>query len=94
MIYKGDNTSAFDSKFLTIELENLNNLKVSKAIFVCGKIKKTYNKPEFPLEVVLNETETAQLYYHNDAYLIVYDEQGRKLTCDGCISFSAKKEVV
>lgn len=94
MIYKGDDTTAFDSKFITIELDNPNNLTIKKAIFVSGKIRKEFDNPVFPLEIGLNSQETKLLNYQNDCYLAVFDEYGRKQTCEGCLYFDAQKEVV
>lgn len=90
MIYKGDNTAAFDSTFLTIHINNPDNLVISKADFRCGKILKSFENPTFPLEVNLTEEDTRQLTIQNNCYLAVYDEQGRKRTCEGTITFSAK----
>lgn len=109
-MFKGDNTAAFDNDFITIELENPNNIDitVSKAVFICGKstagagsgggiagtIVKTFNNPEFPLVVNLDETETAKLDYCNDCYLIIYDSEGRKHTCEGVLTFYAERGVI
>lgn len=93
-IYKKDDTNAFDQKFLRIELENPSNLKILKAEFRCGKILKIFTDPKFPLDVDLTNEETDQLSYSNTCYLAVYDEFGRKRTCEGSFSFPAKGAVV
>lgn len=94
MIYRGDDTNAFGNKFLTVELENTNNLIISKAEFKCGTILKTFENPEFPLQISLSREETLQLSYTNDCYLALYDEEGRKRTCSGSITITSKREVV
>jgi hypothetical protein len=93
-IYKGDNTEAFDNKFLTIDVENINNLTISKAEFRCGKIIKTFKNPTFPIDINLTEIETKMLQTSNNCYLAIYDEKGRKKTCEGTIRIDAKNEVV
>ena len=94
IIYTKDDTNAFDNNFLTIELENATGLAISKAEFRCGKIFKTFENPMFPLTVNFSSEETELLNYTNACYLAVYDEQGRKRTCEGHIIFNARKGVV
>lgn len=94
MLYRGDDTDAFNGKFITIELENAENLIISKAEFKCGTILKTFENPLFPLQVSLSAEETAQLNYTNNCYLALYDEEGRKRTCAGTITITSKREVV
>lgn len=94
MLYRGDDTNAFDNKFITIELENAEGLIISKAEFKCGYILKTFEYPTFPIEISLTSEETSNLSQNNSCYLAIYDEQGRKHTCDGYLSFSSKREVV
>lgn len=93
-VFKGDNTGAFDNDFLEIELENPNNYTISKAIFVCGKIKKVYENPVFPLKINLDEAETSKLKYSNNCYLVVYDAEGRQETCEGTLTFFGEKGVL
>ena len=93
-IYTKDDTNAFNQNFLTIELENPTFLKIAKAEFRCGKILKEFENPVFPLHVDFSAKETDLLSYTNACYLAVYDEFGRKRTCEGHIVFSAKKGVV
>lgn len=94
MLYRGDDTDAFGQKFITIELENVNELIISKAEFRCGNILKTFENPIFPIEVSLTSEETSQLQQNNICYLAIYDEQGRKHTCNGYLTFYSKQEVV
>lgn len=96
-IYKGDDTAAFNNAvFIFIELDNPNGYTISKAIFVCGCIKKPYNNPTFPLKINFTSQETKQLKIGNQnvCYLVVYDEQGRQRTCQGTLTFSAKSGVI
>lgn len=94
MLYRGDDTNAFDRKFIRVNLENAEGLNISKAEFKCGSILKTFDNPTFPLEIELTSDETKKLNYSNACYLAIYDEQGRKVTCKGNFTFSTKAQVV
>lgn len=94
MLYRGDDTNAFNNKFITIELENAEGLIISKAEFKCGAILKTFENPVFPIDISLTSQETLKLSQDNVCYLAIYDEQGRKRTCSGYLTFSTKREVV
>lgn len=93
-IFKGDNTQAFGNNFLTINLNNPLNYAISKAVFVCGCLKKPFNNPQFPLIVNFNSQESQTLRPNNVGYLVVYDEQGRQRTCNGTITFKAQNGVI
>lgn len=93
-IFKGDSTAAFGNTFLTININNPDNFVISKAIFVCGCIKKTFNNPEFPLRVNFSSQETQKLSANNVGYLVVYDEVGLQKTCTGNIKFKAQNGVI
>lgn len=93
-LYKGDDTNAFDAKFLTIELENAQGLQISKAVFKCGTILKEFENPTFPLSIDLCCEETLRLNCSNTCYLAIYDDKGRKRTCSGSLCLIAKNEVV
>lgn len=91
----GDNTGAFGNSFITIYLENPLEYVVSKAIFVCGCFKKTFENPQFPLRINFTSEETAKLKAGaNTCYLVVYDEQGRQKTCKGTLTFKAQNGVI
>ena len=94
MLFRGDDTNAFGGRFLEINLENSTGLNISKAEFRCGSIVKTFENPIFPLEISLTGEETSKLYQNNACYLAIYDEQGRKHTCSGHLTFTTKREVV
>lgn len=94
MIFRGDDTNAFGSKFITIDLENAKGLTISKAEFKCGTILKTFENPIFPIAISLTREETLKLFHSNTCYLAIYDEIGRKHTCSGYLTFTTEREVV
>lgn len=94
MLYRGDDTNAFDRKFIKVNLKNAEGLNISKAEFKCGTILKTFDNPTFPFDIELTAEETQKLNYSNACYLAIYDEQGRKVTCKGNFTFSTKAQVV
>lgn len=83
----GDNTAAFGGRFLRISLRNGTGLTISKAVFACGPVRVEFKNPVFPLIVNLTEEQTSQLKCKNHCYLAVWDEDGRKRTCEGTLSF-------
>lgn len=93
-IFKGDNTGAFGNSFITINLENPLGYEVTKAIFVCGCIQKTFENPVFPIVVNFTSEETTNLRNVNTCYLIAYDSEGRQKTCKGTLSFKAQNGVI
>lgn len=92
----GDNTAAFGNNFLTISLDNQSGepIVVTKAVFACGPIRIEFTEPEFPLKVNLTEEQTSQLSCKNTCYLAVWDEEGRKLTCEGTLIFNTNPRKV
>lgn len=88
MLYQGDNTQAFGGTFLTINLTSETPVTISKAVLKIGCLEKIFENPVFPLVVNFDESETSKLQVNNTAYLAVWDEQGRKLTCEGKLAFS------
>lgn len=82
-IYRGDDTDAFGKTCMTIYLNGAEGKTISKAIFRCGSIQKSYTRPTFPLVVNFSAQETAQLYNENECYLQVFDSKGRRKTCIG-----------
>lgn len=93
-VYKTDDTGAFGNTFITVNLENPLGYTISKAIFVCGSIQKTFENPVFPLEINLDSQETAKLNYANVCYLVVFDENGLQKTCNGTFTFPAQNGVL
>lgn len=92
----GDNTGAFGGSFITINLKNNTGREViiSKAVFGCGPISLTFDNPTFPLVINLSEEQTEYLSCENTAYLAVWDENGRKLTCSGSLTFKTQPRKV
>lgn len=93
-IYMGDNTGAFGNNFITINLENPLGYEITKAVFVCNCLTKSFDNPVFPLVVNFNSSETAQLRTSNTCFLVVYDSQGRQKTCTGNLTFKAQNGVL
>ena len=83
-IRKGDDTDAFGFGFLTVELDNPEEYTISKAELRIGILTKTFENPEFPLEVSLSREETMMLNScgGNQCDLAVYDMEGKKRTCE------------
>lgn len=90
IIIKGENTASFYRNFLTIDLENPDNIQISKAEFATGNIVKPYINPIFPININFNEDETADLENKNRGFLVLYDNQGRRYICPGYCEFYAK----
>ena len=94
-IHRGDDTDAFGFGFLTINLENPDNLTITKAEIRIGVIVKTFNNPVFPLQVSLNSQETELLNeFGNKCYMAIYDTNNKKYTCEGTLCFKASPKVV
>lgn len=93
-IFKGDNTAAFGNDFIKISIDNPAGYIISKAIFVCGCLKKTFDNPQFPIYINLTSEETSMLRGANVCYLVVYDGLGRQKTCNGTLTFNAKNGVI
>lgn len=93
-LYRGDDTDAFGSSFITINIETEVGVTISRAVFQCGTIKKVFDAPIFPLSVELTASETKGLPVNNTCYLAVYDENGKKRTCEGSLVFATQSGVV
>lgn len=93
-IYKTDDTGAFGNNFITINLENPLDYQISKAVFVCNCITKTFENPVFPIVINFDSQETAKLRTSNTCFLVVYDSEGRQKTCKGTLTFYAKNGVI
>ena len=89
MIYRGDDTDAFDNEFITVELDEAPE-GITKAEFRAGNVLKEYENPTFPLPISLTSAETMSLREENCCYLAIYDSEGRKWTCEGTLSFSTQ----
>lgn len=93
-IFKGDNSAAFGNNFITINLDNPLGYEISKAVFVCGCIQKTFENPTFPLVINFTSEETANFKTSNVCYLVVFDSEGRQKTCKGSLTFPAQNGVL
>ena len=95
MVRKGDDTNAFDFGFLTVELNNPEGYTITKAEIRIGVLTKTIENPDFPLDISLTREETSMLSEcGNQCYMAIYDDQDRKYTCEGTLSFKASPKVV
>lgn len=93
--YKGDDFNSFDQEWALIEVDIPEDWVVSKAELKVGNLPKmTFNNPIFPLPVSLDSSQTINLKDINTCYLAIYDEEGRKQTCEGSWTFVANNEVV
>ena len=93
-IYKGDDTSAFGQHFIKIDVNNPAGYIISKCIFQCGPIQKVFTRPQFPIYVDFSHVESERLYQASECYLQIFDEQGRRQTCKGTLTFTAQPKVV
>lgn len=89
LLYRGDDTDAFEQEFITIELDEAPE-GIKKAEFRCGSVLKVYENPTFPLSVALSSEETMLLKQENECFLAIYDSLGRKRTCEGTLSFGTQ----
>ena len=46
-IFKTDDTAAFGNNFITINLDNPQGYEITKAVFVCNCLTKTFENPVF-----------------------------------------------
>jgi len=93
-LYRGDDTDAFGSSFITINLATTMEVTITRAVFQCGVIKKVFDDPVFPLQIELSTLETRMLPSNNVCYLAVWDENNKKCTCSGSLVFSTQSQVV
>lgn len=97
-IFMGDDTNSFSQDFILIEAEFPDDTwaeRVTRADFKCGNLPvMTFENPVFPITVNLSSAQTALLKNINNCYLAVYDENGLKQTCEGQLTFMARKRVV
>ena len=98
MIYRGDNTQAFNGKPIIVKLKNAENHEIALAEFRCGPVLKTFENPEFPLKVYFTSEESNMLKPYNTMHLAVYDldekENLRKHTCKESAVLKTKQGVV
>lgn len=93
-ITKGDNTRAFGNNLLRAYLNNPMGYTISKAVFQCGKIQKTFENPVFPLDINMTGAETNTLSYQNECSMALWDEYGQKYTAHGTFTLYATNQRV
>lgn len=93
-MFKGDDTDAFGQNFIKISLKGAEGQTISKVIFQCGPIQKVYTRPTFPIYVNFTHNESSRLYHESVCYLQVFDEKGKRQTCEGTLNFTAKQKVI
>ena len=93
-IYKGDDTGAFGQDFIIITISGMDDVPISKCIFQCGPVQKVFTRPQFPIRVNFSHEESKRLPKDSVCYLQVFDESGRRQTCEGTLSFTAQAQVV
>ena len=92
-IYKGDTYK----DFITIESVQLPEgvtYTISKAVFECGKIRKEFVEPVFPLKITLTGEDTKLCEFKNVGYLGIVDGDGDYHTCNGYVAFEAVDGVI
>lgn len=97
-IVRFDDTDSFSQDFLEIDAEFPDDTwapRISKAEFKIQNLPViTFENPVFPLTINLSSEQTALLKDVNNCYLAVYDEQGRKQTCEGQLTFMSTRRKV
>jgi len=94
-LYRGD-----DAKdFINVTLQNIVGKTLTKAIFQCGAIKKTFKDPTFPIKITFTRADTQKLQAGNKCYMAVYyldddDVTELKQTCEGVLEFDTQSGVV
>jgi len=94
ILFRGDDTDAFENPFMCFHLANDKWTQVSKLVFQCGKVIKQWVNPVFPLHVSLNHEDTLKLRRFNRAYFQLFDSKGRRITYPVEFTFYAEKQVV
>lgn len=92
-IYKGDSYP----NFITIEqviIPEDAQYTIEKAIFECGKIRKEFTNPTFPLRISFTSADTMLCEFKNVGYLGVIDSLGEHHTCNGYVAFEAVDGVI
>ena len=93
--FKGDDFNAFGQHGIVIYRGNIpDSVVISKAELRVGKCIIPFDNPQFPLYWDPDAETTEQLDYSNDCYFAVYDEQGRKRTCEGTFKFIVREKRV
>ena len=95
VLVRGDDTQAFGGDLLTISLETeLVGYTITKAVFRCGDVLKEYTSPTFPLTVNLTKDETDKLTGKDVCYLLLYDDNNLRKTCEGSLILKTESKKV
>ncbi len=94
--YRGDDTNAFGQNMLRINrpADLPEYFTISKIIFQCGPLQKTFYQPQFPIYVNFNHNETQRLRQTNECYLQVFDDKGLRQTCGGTLTLTTIPGVI
>lgn len=94
-MYRYDNLQAFDGSPIEVTFDTGDKTVTEAwAVFNNGALVKKYTNPTSPIEVELDEDDTGLLSLNNVMNLILFDDEGRKLTCEGELKFTLNKEVI
>lgn len=102
-IFRGDNTAANGGKFITIEVDNEEQVPFSKLIFSVndGLITKPFTDEEthftaLTTELVVNFTseETWRMPEKCKGNLVTYDMNGLQQTCEEVCTWTTKEGVI
>ena len=95
VLVRGDDTQAFGGDLLTISLTTeLIDYTITKAVFRCGNVLKEYDNPVFPLTINLTTSETKELTGKDNCYLLLYDDNNLRKTCEGTLLLKTESQKV
>ena len=92
-VFTGDDTGAFGTNFIKINLKNPDNYTVSKVEFIINNgciPPKEYPNPVFPLIINFSRNESVKFQPVNVCRLRAYDENGLRKTCKNFLTFYAQ----
>lgn len=93
--FKGDDFDSFNQEWAEVVVDIPADWIVSKVELKIGNLPvMTFTDPIFPFPISLNASQTAGLKDVNTCYMALYDEYGRKQTCEGSWTFVAEDKVV
>lgn len=94
-IYQGDDTNAFGRNFIKVNVpKGVEPNLITKCIFQCGDLQKTYNSPKFPFYINFSSEESKKLDYQNVCYIQLFDSEDRKITLRGNLQVIANKQAI
>lgn len=93
MVFKNDDMGAFGGS-ITVNIDNPNDIPITRAEFQCGCFYRDIQNPVFPLVFKPTREDTAKFNVSNICYLRVYDSNGLRKTCKGFLVIPAQNEVI